>query len=278
MESQFNMNWTSHIQLGALIAMLACTALSCRHDLRVYTGPRYVPSYAYQSSDVSAVKHDVTLIIIGPQIDPAHARVRGADGRDMLNAIPTALADLITAKGMKFRGPVDSWDEMTFPDKKGSDLGIYAKIAFSAGWEPINLRIDRNRMRCDVRVWCKGAVQFLVIEPISRETMWTKTVHLKMKPAEVVVANQSGNACGFAMGGMASLVPPPAPSNVAQGSDEPSPEGPVGDMYRHGLERAFYDTMKGIDNFMTADEFEILKSQSQELRDKNLLGHGQGKN
>src|ERR1039457_4843581 len=110
--------------------------------------------------------------------------VAGADGIDMLKALPSALTGLITAKGMTYRGPFEQLDTMTFPDKKGSDLALYPEIELEALWEVSNSRAENRGFIngstvtvCDVKLSSKGRVSFVVIEPLSKETLWRKTVN-----------------------------------------------------------------------------------------------------
>ncbi len=125
--------------------------------------PPYVPNYAYQPAAAAAKQADVTVAVVNPVIK---GTVRGADGAAMLKALPTALADLITAKGMKYRGPIDNLEAMTFPEKKGSDLALYAEVEVDAGWQPTNLQNQPHMsvwsgqstvtQTCDVSIAIRG--------------------------------------------------------------------------------------------------------------------------
>jgi len=53
---------------------------------------------------------------------------------------------------------------------------------------------------------------------------------------------------------------------VAGGCWKEAPQG-----RRKALEAVFVATMKGIDTYMNVEEFEMLKQQSQELREKKVF-------
>lgn len=255
--------------LLATFLVVGCTV----SEQSVRTPPPYTPNYTYKTEG-DASPRDITIAVINPIIKGFN--LRGAEGQEMLAAIPTALADMISAKGMKYRGPVESREAMTFVDKKGSDLGLYAEVDLNAGWQPFNVQHKNNNgaiaaltgnmsldTTCDVKIWYKGRVSFVVIEPLSNETMWRKTVDIK--PAETVVQGQTGQACGGSGGQV-----PTMPGGPLNPSADRSPDGAVSNTYRRGLERAFWETMKAVDTYMNGDEFELLKKQAKELRDKKV--------
>lgn len=251
-------------KLAPAFALSTLLALGCGSVERPPAAPPYAPRYSY-SAKGDETKHDITIAIINPAVK---GKVRGTDGEKMLSALPTAFVDLVTAKGMKYRGPVENHEprcsnaEMTFPDKKGSDLGLCAEIDVDTGWRPMNVKTDGEpgawgpptmRTTCDIEVSFDGRVSFIVIEPLSGETLWRKTLPLNAKPR--IIQGQRGLVCG---------------SGPAGSSDDPSPDGEVGDTYRRGLERLFWGVMKGIDTFMSVEEFDMLRKQSQELREKKV--------
>ncbi len=134
----------------------------------------YTPKYVYQSAAPAPQKQDVAIAIVNPILK---GMVAGGDGVNMLKALPSALTDLITAKGMTYRGPFEQLDTMTFPDKKGSDLALYPEIELEALWEVSNYRAENRGFIngstvgvCDVKLSSKGRVSFVVIEPLSKES------------------------------------------------------------------------------------------------------------
>ncbi len=107
----------------------------------------------------------------------------------------------------------------------------------------------------------------MVIEPLTGETLWRKTVQIE--PNQTAVPQQEGPVCQ--PGPPPGAMMPPGAQPPTSGADEPSPEGDVGNAYRRALEAVFVATMKGIDTYMNVEEFEMLKQQSQELREKKVF-------
>ncbi len=222
----------------------------------------YVPQYSYKTTAPASAPVDVTVAIVNPVVK---GRVQEPDGAEMLKALPTAIADLVTAKGMKYRGPFDQLDTLTFPDKKGSDLALYAEVEVDAGWTPANSRQEQSTnyltssvsftQVCDIAIKTKGRVSFVVVEPMTGESLWRKTVQIP--ESTKTVAPVKGTMC------LTSPV-------LGIEKTDPNQETEVNNTYRKELEAVFQATMKGIDAYMNAEEFGVLKGQSQELREKKV--------
>jgi hypothetical protein len=258
----------------ALTPALAVNAGGCRPPPVAPPPPTYTPSYVYVATP-SAAKQDVTIAVIAPIVK---GNVYGSDGAEMLKGLPTALVDLITAKGMRYRGPFETLDIMTFPEKREADLGLYAELQVDAGWAPQNVTQDVNvsawngqttvTFTCDASVFARGKASFVLIEPMSGETVWRKTVPVELAPTLIrglhdnracagPGASQQQIAAFAAMTGQA----PPQPA-------APPLEGEFGNAFRRQLELSFVAIMKGIDRYMSAEEFALLKTQAAELKAK----------
>lgn len=256
------------VALVALVIVAACNRAAAPPPVTPYT-----PKYVYQSASPIQGKQDVAIAIINPILK---GMVAGADGTDMLKALPSALTDLITAKGMTYRGPFEQLDTMTFPDKKGSDLALYPEIELEALWESANYRSESRGFInssvvgvCDVKLSSKGRVSFVVIEPLSKETLWRKTVNVDAQ--EIMVPNQTGQICSMQV--QRGQTPPegiPLTGQALSNSSGPKLDGELGNAYRKMLEVTFNSVMKGIDTYINTEEFASLKHQSQELREKKV--------
>jgi hypothetical protein len=256
------------VTLVAIVATMACNRVAEAPPATPYT-----PKYVYQSAAPAPQKQEVAIAIINPILKGI---VAGADGIDMLKALPSALTDLITAKGMTYRGPFEQLDTMTFPDKKGSDLALYPEIELEALWEISNSRAENRGFIngstvtvCDVKLSSKGRVSFIVIEPLSKETLWRKTVNVDAQ--EVMVPNQTGQICSMQI--QKGQTPPagiPLTAQALSNSSGPKLDGELGNAYRKMLEATFNSVMKGIDTYVNTEEFASLKHQSQELREKKV--------
>ncbi len=258
----------SILTIGAIAVAAACNRAAEAPPVTPYT-----PKYVYQSAAPAQQKQEVSIAIVNPILK---GMVAGADGIDMLKALPSALTDLITAKGMTYRGPFEQLDTMTFPDKKGSDLALYPEIELEALWEVSNYRAENRGFIngstvgvCDVKLSSKGRVSFVVIEPLSKETLWRKTVNVDAQ--EMMVPNQTGQICHMQIQkGQTSPAGIPLTAQALSSNSGPALEGELGNAYRKMLEATFNSVMKGIDTYVNTEEFASLKHQSQELREKKV--------
>lgn len=259
-------------------AVLLSVALGCSAAPPPAPPPApYVPTYTYQSAQPAATQAEISIAVIDPVVK---GTVNDADGLGMLKALPSAFADLITAKGMKYRGPFESRDVMTFPDKKGSDLALYPEMEVDAGWQPVNVLTNQDVQKpdgtwivaptCDMKIATRGRVSFIVLEPLTGEVLWRKTVQIE--PSEATVPGQSGEVCSMGPQQMGYWTMPGAPPPAtSDSSPKPALEGEAGNVYRRALEAVFMATMKSIDAYMNVEEFETLRQQSQELREKKVF-------
>lgn len=103
--------------------------------------------------------------------------------------LASSLDEIIVAKGMTAKGPYDSLDMITYPDKKGSDLTLTEKVFISAlpGREPINTETawvntetERNVL-CDLVTYEMKVEAWIALEmrePLTAEKMWVKKIDL----------------------------------------------------------------------------------------------------
>lgn len=101
------------------------------------------------------------------------------------------LEQLIIAKGFKIVGPFASVDEMTYPQKKQSDLGLFAVIGLGIAAPQAEVKekinwggalVGGSSTKYDT-VWtgsctAQGFVNFELWELLSQQKMWTKKVEI----------------------------------------------------------------------------------------------------
>jgi hypothetical protein len=238
----------------------------------------YQPNFKYHSGD-SGQRLDMTVGIVNPVF--ANESTRSAYLGDpvvknMLRALGANFNDVLIAKGFKTIGPFTTVEDMSFPDKKSSDLLLYAQFDYDVLVKPkakeaaappppeeksgmlggmLKLN-DANAKaapppppvkRCDISVGVNGNVQFLAIEPLSKEKFFNKTLELT-GPSENV-PDQAGDSC-----------------NGGAPSDSASQE--LKNAWAKAHETVFQMSMKALDTYINGQEFVALKKQSQEVRDK----------
>jgi hypothetical protein len=254
----------------------------------------YQPNFSYKPTSTSATKLDVTIGVVLPST-PASATAAAtylkANQNDevvkgMLSAMGASFAEILIAKGFNTKGPFMSLNEMTFPEKKGSDLLLYPEFDFEVTLQTTNLQkaapppaasaakpesknttnvmdlfgggekkpepapaapaaAGRTGDTCDLVLTVTGNVLFVAQEPLSSERMWIK--RLDVSAAKQTFNGQVGAPCGGAQG-------------------EWSLE--VHDAWAKAHEVVYQSAMKSLDNYVNGEEFQGLKKQSDELRQK----------
>ena len=240
----------------------------------------YKPNFSYKANAASQ-KLDVTLGVINPQFSQGADLYKQASGDDvivkeMLSAMGATFAELLVAKGFNTKGPFVSLNDMTFPEKKGADLLLYPEFDFQVQLQFENQRdaapepppeseggmgsllsfgsSDKKEEKpatppppvkvCDGVLSVTGNMLFVAQEPLSGERMWVK--RLDVSKAKQVFEGQKGSVC--------------------TGSHDWPLE--VTDAWAKAHEGIYQASMKALDAYINGEEFQMLKAQAQELRDK----------
>lgn len=261
--------------LAGVAALVGCATVQPRPPVAPYQ-----PNFAYKA-DPSGKKLDVTIGIIGAQWSSAAALYRENYKDDevlrgMLSGMTATFNEVLLAKGFNTKGPFVSLNEMTFPEKKGSDLLLYPEFDFQ-----IQLRIENARnlqqgkggsgggssggggsgiaglvnlmagstdptanQMCDAVVTVSGNLLFVAQEPLSGERMWIK--RLDVTKGKQVFADQRGAMC----------------SDIRQLNQE------MKNAWAKAHELVYQSSMKAFDDYVNGEEFQMLKKQSLELRQR----------
>jgi hypothetical protein len=193
----------------------------------------------------------------------------------MLSSIGASFNEVLLAKGFNTKGPFVSLNDMTFPEKKGSDLLLYPEFDFQ-----IQIRIDNARnlaaggqqgggggggkksglaglvslvnsgggadptenQTCDAVLNVSGNLLFVAQEPLSGERMWIK--RLDVTKGSETFRDQHGLMC----------------SDVHHLNQE------MKNAWAKAHEIVYQSTIKSFDNYVNGEEFQMLKRQSLELR------------
>lgn len=239
-------------------AVCALVFLACGGAETRPAEPPYEPTFSYAMPAQAAEKIDVTVGIIAPQFGADAAEYgKGAKAGDtavegMVRGLRTGFEALLTAKGFNTAGPFDSLDNMTFPEKKGCDFVLYPVIDVSDGFAVANQRaVDEGNMlsgshivmHCDVTLRLSGVVLIEAKEPLSGEKMWIKKIDIAGTPLQWEGRDA---VCGGQKG---------APQDIYNG-------------WARAHEAMYTEVMSSLDRYVSAEEFQMLKRQAQELREK----------
>jgi hypothetical protein len=212
----------------------------------------YNPQFRYSYPPGEAAASDVTIAIVRPR-DATGLTQEKAVGRQHAIAFNAALAaqfqEMFNRKGFKQTGPFDDLNSMTFPDKKGADLGLTPEVSISVTVPSpaVDMRQAVPGVTDAVAVLkyagpctASGFVSFVLIEPLSGEKLWVKKVD----------------------------VPPTAADCTGEQAENDFTL--LGNGVGRALEQVFPAVMKKAWDYLSPEEVTLLKKQSQELRTKKV--------
>ena len=174
--------------------MLAC-AEPVRHLQPLPASPwgdtysyRYDPAEKKPSASVQA-----TIIVVNPaykEIEESVLRekIYSKVGRGFSASMGVDMDKIIVAKGMTSKGPYASLEDVTYSDKKVSDLTLapkvyitteikYGKWEEDSGYNEENQYITRSKRHFDMKIG--GWISFAMQEPMSGQKMWVKKLDLE---------------------------------------------------------------------------------------------------
>jgi hypothetical protein len=165
--------------------------------------------------------------------------------------------EIVSARGFSVRGPFASYDEITFPDKKGSDLVLQPALEIRLDIRNISyvkqspvfvgLRLrDRFSMKGEAVIG--GRVTLSLMESLSKERMWFKSIELPQR-----VISWEGEKQYYEAQSGADL-------------SDPSISRPLGET----MKEFYAKVMQASWNYLDPEEMKLVKKQSEEIRKKKV--------
>jgi len=248
----------------AAAQLTACAAAPVKQQ-----EPLYEPHFAYDVPPAGQ-KIDVTVGVIAPNFVGDGIAYNTSNRQDqtvrgMVRGVRASFASLLIAKGFNVTGPFEAIDDMTFPDKKGSDFVLYPELDLDGGFSrksrgtkpaPTSVasltagllssnKPDQTIPLCSFGIAPRGTINIVAREPLSKEKMWVKKVDIAGEPFNF---DAEGADCG-------------------DGSEWPQE---VRNAWARSHESMFNTLMKSLNAQVNAQEFQSLKRQSLELREKKV--------
>lgn len=239
------------------IIILALCALGCASSRPKVSS--YTPHFTSPVKESQGIKpSDISIALVKPTYAPELASQLRETGEHQYsklfrNSLGRDIERLLISKGFKIVGPFSDINDMTFPQKKQSDLVLQPIMDFAfqqpqasqrekSSWG--NLLVDKEKREKEY-VWeglcsISGFISFEVWEPLSMQKMWIKKV-------DIEPINQNCSAVGTANYQIVH-------SNA------------VGQL----LERIYRAAMIKANVYFNGEEMELVKSQSTELRAKKV--------
>jgi hypothetical protein len=225
--------------------------------------PAYIPTFSYtpptQATPGSAgvtflvlnvhVKYDETKAI------PGNLWFTRKQFESLAKGMEQGLLNLLAARGITVRGPFDSYDNIPFPDKKGSDLIFIPAIEFSLDLQNENATrvsaiVDGSYgYNLTGKFVMSGKVNLVLRETITRELMWVKNIETTKIEVPYNVSTRLTTPGGSSIKAVAAYNA--ILNNVAK-----------------AIEKQYPTIMETAWKYFDPEEMRMVKKQCQELKEK----------
>ena len=203
----------------------------------------------YSYNEPKGTKIDVTLgILVSSYSHQTQTSFVQAGQPQSVNEFASAFNknfyDMMIDKGINTLGPFKNLDEMTFPEKKNSDLVVSPEINFVFSTAQLSTQSKMNSVVYSYNISVGGSLDISILEPLSKERMWLKKLDLENleKSMTFELKGSQNNA-----------------ANINTYTNN---------AYVDLLNIFFNTSFPTISKYFSAEELLVLKKQSQELREK----------
>lgn len=163
----------------AIFLIHGCTPKAATKEEAAYT-----PTFDYSPpTSATPASANVTFALVNATYSENQPWANQWPFTDFSKNMALDFQELLAARGFTVKGPFGSYDELAFPDKKGSDLVL--QPALEVRFEVVNpkskkhvglLGPDTYSLQGDASVG--GRVTLSMMESLSKERMWFKSIEL----------------------------------------------------------------------------------------------------
>lgn len=235
-------------------------------------------SFSFEHPEKSNQKIGITIGIVSPQWEKdsfvygaafsakANERLMKPNMQATKGPIPRELYEIIkefdksvgnefesmmVSRGFNTMGPFDKIEDMTYPQKKACNLVLYPEFNLKIADSPELVEIDEVKGRATLR----SEIILNIIEPLSKEKLWMKKISLQSEPFPYKfkfnfhrLYTQKGNLAGYQRNGIKW-------DNRTQ-------------RVAAALSSYYKDLMQQAWKYFSPEELSILKSHSDEIRER----------
>ncbi len=231
-------------------------------------------------SEAASGSADVTFAVVGTQlakpVQPGQTQLPNQAPvklfADFASTMTKDFMEVLGAQGFGVRGPYNTYDDMIFPDKQGSDLVFTAEVLFSADTSGAQLKqplLSTTTYRIIGPVTVNYDVKLVVSESLTNERMWTKTINIE--PFTIQLESQYAYSLQYLAEHSMKY------GKVFQGNgDVPievilEKENKFHNDLGHALEKQYKEILGKIYTYLDPREMTIVKNQSLEIRKKKVF-------
>src|SRR2546422_761436 len=239
---------TTRVRIAPLAIALAALGCASTKPLQQVYAPKFQFTPPATAAPGSA---GVAFAVINARFSKDEAWTKEQPFVTFSRNLSADFQELMNARGYTVRGPFGSTEEMTFPDKKGSDLALQPTLELnlatvSKGVEEKISILGSNSYVAHFDCTVDGRVTLAITEPLSGERMWFKSV---VVPATTV---------HYAS---------PIASKTAQGASIDLSSNP--DLGR-ALDQAYASIMEAAWKYLDPGEMALVRDQATDIRKKKV--------
>ena len=218
--------------------------------------PRAAIVFDYTPSrDTTAGSADATFAIVGARFETPVSMFN-----DFASNMTKDFQEILTTRGYGIKGPFKTYDEMTYPDKEGSDLVLTADIDFNSdtsqlSWINVDVLYKEQEQpqyyRATGSVTVNCHVNLKAYESLTQEVMWTKSVAITPVVVKLVSHEKYPSQANF----------------EGQLKEDNRFHADLG----KALKSQYEEIMGKISAYLDPREMAIVKKQAQELRKKKVF-------
>ena len=178
--------------------IVGCLALACLFGCAMPQQsspppPTEIPRFSFKPPSEAAARSKIVIAVIKPQtkgsLFTGNTVAGGQDmarvqmlTRQMLESAETNVRAMIVAKGFNTLGPYESFDEMTYSDKKGASFVFIPIFNAAVDFQGSAWAANGATMAAQSgTVVVVGDVDMELREPMTKELLWQK--HIRLEPS-----------------------------------------------------------------------------------------------
>jgi len=182
---------------AAVLTIMACLPPPPPHVAVAPPAGRTAYQYSWaQPGSAASAPAGLTVTVVNPQwaqdsIVLQQSYKNFAAG--FSNSLAADLDKQLVAKGVKVSGPYATYDDITYPDKRAAEYALTPVVFLTASikWGtpvPVGSGGAVDYIERKFSLTAQGFVEFVLVEPLSRQKLWVKKLELEPQSIEGVEA------------------------------------------------------------------------------------------
>lgn len=195
---------------------------------------------------------DISFILMEPSFARNFEYINYAPFTTFSKAMSNDYVEMLTKRGYRYIGPVNSYDEIVYSDKKNTDLLLESELAFelngitpfkhSSGTTLIG-NLPYDNYFADGELMLAGKINFYISEPFTHTKIWVKSIPIEAQ--KIIVKSVKRNY-----------------NNLDSVYNDPQ----VWNAFVEALQKVYTKSLQTAWNYLDPEEMTVKKKESDEIR------------